>query len=723
MKAVVQSYSSGLVRVAEVPVPRCPVNGILVRTNASLVSIGTERSMIELGRKSLLGKARARPDLVKRALEKAKREGYWRTFQESLARLDAAVPLGYSSAGIIVEVGAAAHGFSPGERVACVGHTFASHAEFASVPVNMACHIPDSVTDEEAAFCMLGAIAMHGVRSTQLALGGTVAVVGLGLLGILTAQILRAYGCQVVGMDPDSSKILLCQQLGITDTVTSAQKLQEVVLRQTSGAGCDAVIIAAATKSSEPVSNAVGLCRQGGRVVIVGVADIHPDRNEMWKNEVDIVVSKAGGLGALDPLYELDGIDLPIGVARWTQGRNVEEFLRLVATRKVIVEKLVTHRSPIAQADSLYGRLIDGKLDSVVGVVLTYPETCSLTRRVVFRESLQTYSAKLRLAVMGAGLFGKSVFLPALAREKDVDLNVLVTSSGVNGEHNAKKFGFRECSTESEAIFGREDVDAVIALLPHSQHFKTVLDAVINGKHLLVEKPLCVTSEELDSIEAALAGNVAPPVIMVGHNRRYSQHTAKIKKWLARRSSPLVMTLRINAGFVPPDHWVHSESEGRSRIVGEGTHFIDLAIAIIGSEITSVHAMRVRGNDKTVVNNDNFCALLQFTDGSIANLIYTAQGPRTLSREVIEIFSEGTTIVSTDFRLTEHYAASGRTQFSTRAQNYGYEEEISQFVAVVQGRTALEPSLVNMIHAMRVAFAIERSLAEGVQVSLSSDGK
>ncbi len=717
MKAVVQSYRSGSVRIAEVPVPQCPPNGILVRNAASLVSIGTERSMIELGRKSLFGKARARPDLFKRALEKAKREGYWKTFQESLARLDAPIPLGYSSAGVVVEVGALAHGFSPGDRVACVGHLFASHAEFVSVPLNMACHIPENVTEEEAAFSMLGAIAMHGVRSTQLGLGGTVAVVGLGLLGILTVQILRAYGCQVLGMDPDPSKVRLCEELGFTDAVTTSQDLQDAVLRRTKGAGCDAVIVAAATRSSEAVSTAVGLCRQRGRVVILGVADIHPDRNEMWKGEIDIVVSKAGGFGALDPIYEIDGIDLPIGVARWTQGRNVEEFLRLVANKKVIVEKLVTHRSPIAEAESIYARLVDGTLDDVVGVMLTYPEAASLSRRIVFPASHQfTSTKKPRFAVIGAGLYGRSVFLPALAREKAIDLNVLVTSSGVSGEHSARKFGFRECSTDTDGIFDREDVDAIIALLPHSQHSKTVLAALRNNKHLLVEKPLCVTSEELESIAAALASCVISPFIMVGHNRRYSQHTAKIKEWLADRSTPLVMMLRVNAGFVPADHWVHSEREGRSRIVGEATHFIDLAIAIVGAKINAVHAMRVCGDDKTVVNNDNFGALLRFTDGSIANLIYTAQGPRSVSRELIEIYSQGRTIVSTDFRSTELYTSSGRKRFATGTQNYGYEEEISQFVAVIQGRTALEPALSDIVHTMKVAFAIERSLAEGMQV-------
>jgi predicted dehydrogenase/threonine dehydrogenase-like Zn-dependent dehydrogenase len=722
MKAVVQTYSTGQVRVVDVPAPRCPSNGILVRTTTSLVSIGTERSIIELGRKSLLGKARARPDLVKRALDKAKREGFWKTFQESLARLDSAIPLGYSSCGVVVEVGAAAHGFSPGDRVACVGQTFASHAEFAAVPANLACQVPASVTDDEAAFCMLGAIAMHGVRLTQLGLGGTVTVIGLGLLGILSAQILRAYGCQVVGMDPDDSKVDLCRKLGFTDVVRDAGELQDLVMQRTGGVGCDAVVIAAATNSHEPVDTAVGLCRQGGRVVLVGVADIHPNRNEMWNKEVEVVVSKAGGLGALDPVYELDGIDLPINVARWTQGRNVEEFLRLVAEKKVIVGSLVTHRSPIDDAESLYGELIDGKLENVVGVVLDYSGTEAPVRTVTLQEPRARGTVgRPGIAVLGAGLYGKSVFLPALAKQAAIDLNVLATSSGVNAEHAARKFGFRECSTDAHQAMARSDVDTVVALLPHAQHAKIVLESIRTGKHLLVEKPLCVSPEELTEIETALAGCNNPPVIMVGHNRRYSPHTAKMRSWLERRTVPLVMIIRINAGFVPADHWVHRDSEGRSRIVGEGTHFIDLAMAIIGSEVISVDAVRVRGDDKTVVNNDNYCAQLGFADGSIASLVYTAQGPRTVSREVIEIFSEGTTISSTDFRTTDRFTASGRTRFSTRAQDYGYQDEISHFFSAVRGTKPIEPRFGEMIHSMRVAFAIERSLAEGRRVLIKAE--
>lgn len=719
MKAVVQSYRSGVVRVEEVPVPHCPENGLLVRNVASLVSVGTERSMIELGRKSLIGKARARPDLLKRALEKGRREGYWKVFQESLARLDTPVPLGYSSAGVVVEVGVAAHGFSPGQRVACVGHTFASHAEFASVPSNMACAIPDPVSYEDAAFCMLGAIAMHGVRSTQLGLGGRVTVIGLGLLGLLAAQILRAYGCEVLGFDPDPSKIDLCRRLGISAATVSVDELNQMVVQQTRGSGCDAVIVAAATKSSEPVNRAVGLCREKGRIVVLGVADIHPDRNELWKKEIELVVSKAGGIGALDPLYEIDGIDLPIGVARWTQGRNVEEFLRLLAEGKISVDKLITHRFSIDQADILYKQLVTGELRGVVGAILRYSPDAELSRRLAFGPTASTTSEQRpALAVLGAGLFGRAVFLPALAKSRAFDLKLLVTNSGVNAAHEARKFGFCECATDADAVFRRQDIDALVGLLPHSQHAKTVRAAVAAGKHLLIEKPLCIDSQELAEIRVALANKSPLPVLMVGHNRRYSQHVTKMREWLRDRSDPLILAIRINAGYVPPEHWVHKAEQGRSRIVGECTHFIDLAITLAGCHIDTVQAMRIVGNDKTVVNNDNFVVSFQFVDGSIGSLVYTGEGPRSVEREQIEIFWEKKAIVSTDFRRTEFYTARGPTIFSTRSQNYGYEEEIARFAATVQGKATMQPSVEDMLHVMGATLAIEQSLAEHRYIKL-----
>jgi predicted dehydrogenase/threonine dehydrogenase-like Zn-dependent dehydrogenase len=716
---VIQSYRSGEVAVHEVPAPTCPRNGLLVRTTASLISIGTERGMIELGRKSLLGKARARPDLAKRALEKARREGFWKTFQESLARLDTPVPLGYSSAGIVLEAGESAHGFAPGDRVACVGAGFGSHAEFTAVPVNMACRIPDNVTDEEAAFVMLGAIAMHGVREAQLTPGSTVVVLGLGLLGLITVQLLRAYGCRVLAMDPDNSKSELARAFGASEVTTTNEAITAAVQNHTHGIGADAVLVVVASKSDEPVNLAVALSRPKARIVVVGVADIHPSRNEMWHKEVEIVVSKAGGQGALDPVYELDGIDIPVQYARWTQLRNVEEFLRLSSEGLIDLKKLITHRLPIAAAQDAYDKIVKGTLTGAIGVLLQYPPIAEMKHTVTLaKPGLAPVKGALRLGVVGAGQYGRTTFLPVLAKAKELSLQVLATSTGSSAEHSGKRYGFAECSTDGDAVFARADVDAIMVLTPHSRHKRDVLAAISAGKHVFIEKPLCVAPEELREIETALSAATKLPVVMVGHNRRYSPHTRRIAGWLRGRREPLVMSIRVNAGYVPANHWVHSESQGRSRIVGEMTHFFDLAEAVACSAITEVSAMRIDADDKTTLNNDNVSINLRFADGSVCALVYSAQGPRNYPREHLEVFSGGSAVVSADFRNTVFYGPSKNEKFVTSQQAYGYAEEIEHFTRAARGEVPVEPGVDAVLRIMKVAFAAERSLATGQPVAL-----
>lgn len=719
MRQVIQSYRSGEVVVREVPAPRCPSGGILVRNHASLISIGTERSVIEMGRKSLIGKARARPDLAKRALDKARREGFWKVLQESLNRLDTPTPLGYSSAGEVIEVADGVHEFAPGDRVACVGVGFGSHAEVVAVPVNMACRIPDALSYDEAAFGMVGAIAMHGVREANLTFGSTVAVLGLGLLGLLTVQMLNAYGCRVLAMDLDPSKLALAERFGAKRAVGSAEALTDLVNSETGGFGADAVIVTAATKSDEPINLSVALARHKARIVLVGVADIHPNRNEMWHKEVEIVVSKAGGIGALDPVYELDGIDLPVAYARWTQTRNVEEFLRLAAESRVDLKAVITHRFGITQAGDVYGRIAEGTISGAIGVMLNYPDAPALERRVVLPATAKAAaSGDLKVATLGAGQFGGSVILPAIAKAPNVVRQVLATSTGATAEHNARRFGFAECSTDGDALFARSDLDAIFALTPHSHHARAALLAAKSGKALFVEKPLCIEPEQLAEIEQALAGLSSAPLLMVGHNRRYSPHTRKIQAWLAGRTAPLVMDIRINAGFVPANHWVHNERQGRSRIMGEMTHFLDFAEAVTRSAITEVSAMRVAGDDQAVLNNDNIVVNLRFADGSVASLVYSAQGSRRYAREHFEIFSGGKAIVSTDFVTSELHGATSGEKFKTPSQAYGYPEEIAYFLAAVRGGPSDEFDLAGTLRIMRAAFAIEESLAKGHAVKL-----
>lgn len=719
MLQVVQNYRSGEVALRTVPAPRCPRGGLLVRTTASLISIGTERSMVDLGRKSLIGKARARPDLARRALEKAKREGFWKVFQDSLARLDTPSPLGYSSSGVVLEVGEGVTGFAPGDRVACVGHGFASHAEIVSIPANMAARIPDAVGDEEAAFGMVGVIALHGVREAHLTFGSKVAVIGLGLLGLITVQLLRAYGCQVIAMDLDPSKCALAKEFGAAAVTTSQEELLEISNQLSDGFGQDAVLITAATKSDAPVNAAIELSRPKARIVLVGVADIHPSRNDMWYKEMEIVVSKAGGPGALDPLYEIDGVDMPIGHVRWTQTRNVEELLRLAAEKRLDLARLITHRYAIADAETAYREHLGEARTNAIGVMVNYQAAPSSARQVVLPASpAARRDGALRLAVLGAGQFGRTTLLPALVKAPGVTLQVLATSSGVNAEHSGRRFGFSEVSTESDALFAREDVDALFALTPHSHHARAVKLAIAHNKPLFVEKPLCVTPEELAEIEDAWNAAAQRPVIMVGHNRRYSPHADKMREWMKGRKGPMVMDTRVNAGYVPPEHWVHSEAQGRSRIVGEMTHFLDFMEAVAGTAITEVGAMRTDGGSRMVLDNDNLAVNLRFADGSVGSLVYSGQGPRSYPREHFELFFDGRAITSLDFRQSFLFDAKGKSKFATGAQDYGYGREIEAFLAAARGQAGILPDFATDLRIMRAAFAIEASLGAGTSIKV-----
>ena len=502
MKQVVQSYKTGDVTLREVPVPQCGSKRILVRNSYSLISLGTERSTIELGRKSLLGKAASRPDLVRRAWDKAKKEGLLKTWQEAMGRLDTPTPLGYSSAGVVEQCGSAATEFSPGDRVACVGQGFASHAEFVSIPVNLAAQIPDGVTDDEAAFGMLGIIALHGIRSANLTFGSRVVVMGLGLLGLLTIQMLRAYGCEVIALDPASDKTDLAKKLGFPHVTTSADDLLQLSNIQTLGYGADAVIITAASKDRSLVDQSIQLCRTKGRIVVVGTADIHPDRNELWLKEIELVVSRAAGPGSLDPVYEIEGVDLPIGDVRWTQKRNLQEFLRLIADKKVDVLTLITHRFAIDAAEDVYGQFVAGKLVQPIGVLLNYPNSAEIVRSLEL-PSAHIQARKegaLNIGVIGAGLFGKALLLPALKSQSGVVLHTLATGSGASVEHSARKFGFLNQATDADTIWDNPEVDAVVGLTPHSQHARLVSSAIQAGKSLFLEKPICISEEELSSL-------------------------------------------------------------------------------------------------------------------------------------------------------------------------------------------------------------------------------
>lgn len=733
MKQVIQNYRTGKLELAEVPIPLCSPNKILVKNMASLISIGTERSIVELGKKSLLGKAKSRPDLVKRFMDKAKNEGFVKTFKEALGRLDNPTALGYSSAGIVIEAGKQVQEFSSGDKVACIGAGYASHAEYITIPLNLCSKVPDNISFEEASFGMLGIIALHGIRSANLSFGSSVAVIGLGLLGLLSMQLLKAYGCQVFGLDIDSKKADLAKRLGADHASATEVELKESVERATSGHGVDTVIITAATKSAEPVNLAVDLCRFRGKVVLVGVADVHPQRNEMWHKEVEIVVSKAGGPGIFDLFYENKGIDYPIGYVRWTENRNLQEFMRLISKGKVDVRSLISHRFKIEQAETVYKDLMDNKGEPYIGVILQYPEELHDSRYKILDIGKRKVTLKLTsnishltsntasVGVIGAGLFGKALLLPALKKVRGLRLKSLATSSSANVYHTGKKYGFETCTTDYHEVLNDDKIESIIILTPHSLHAKMVCEALQAGKYVFVEKPLCINEEELKEIISTyqyLITTNQSLLLMVGYNRRFSPHATKMSEYFANRHDPMVINYRVNAGFVPLDHWVHAEEEGGGRIIGEICHFVDFMQLLTASNPTRVFSERISGNNRTAVNNDNLAINLKFADGSVGNIVYSASGDKAFSKERVEIFCEGKTVVSTDFRKTSFHFAGRKRTFKTFNQTMGYKEELTHFFDVVKGNAESKLSPDEIFYSTLTVFKIHESLKKGQAVEI-----
>ena len=687
MKQIVLSYKSGELKLDDVPAPRCKAGGVVIRTVASLISAGTERGLIELGRKTLVGKAAARPDLVKRVLDKARKEGVVSTFKLAMGRLDEPVALGYSSAGEVVEVGAGVSEFSVGDRVACIGAGFASHGELSYVPRNLCVHLPEGVSFEEGAYGMLGIIALHGVRCARPELGHKVVVLGLGLLGQLAVQELRAAGADVFGLDLDPSKLDLAVELGAAGSGLANADAVARVQEWTGGVGADAVVITAAAHDRGPIDLATDLCAKGGRVVLVGVADVHIDRQRFWEKELSFIVSRASGPGVLDESFEVRGVDYPREFVRWTERRNLAAFLDLVRQRKVTVDRLTTHRFPIERGLDAYDLVQTGS-EPFIGVMLGYPERADAHRTVAIAEPMPVpHTGDLRVGVIGAGLFAKAQFLPALAAVKGVRLEVLAAARGIYGAHFGRKFGFQRSTTEHESVLADPGVDAVFVLTRHDQHAQMVLDALKAGKHVFVEKPLCMTEAELDRIVEARAA--APGrVLMVGYNRRFAPMTRECLRFLGERRAPFTVNIRVNAGAVPAEHWAHSAEEGGGRLLSEGCHFFDLAIALTGELPERVFARAATGPGAPNLG-DEACVLMQMERGSVVQILYTGAGDRSFSRERVEVFGGGAVATIEDFRSAELCRDNQRRVVKRFSQDLGYEAEIDAFVTGV--RQGIEP--------------------------------
>lgn len=686
MKQVEQNYRSGALRLIDAPAPGAGRGRNLVATRVSLISAGTEKQIIDLAKSSLAGKAMARPDLVRKTLQKVRQEGLIPTARKVFAKLDTPIPLGYSCAGEVVAAGSDAGGFAVGDRVACAGAGVANHAEYNAVPKNLSVRIPDGVSDEDASFVTLGAIALQGVRVTAPTLGERVVVLGLGLIGQLTVQLLKANGCRVLGFDPNPARAKLAEEMGADRAVTG--ELDDAVAAFTGGHGADAVIVTASSKSSDPLNKAAEISRMKGRVVMVGLTGMAMDREPFYKRELDLRLSMSYGPGRYDPAYEVEGHDYPIAYVRWTEQRNMEAFLELIAAGRVTPSKLVTHRFPIAQAEAAYA-MMDGD-EPYLAILLTYDaQPGTPARSVAVGAGARATGGDARgSGFIGFGNYARSVLLPALQKAGETRLTKVVTSTGISAHSAAERHGFAEASTDARALIDDPATDCVFVATRHDSHAALTIQALNAGKHVFVEKPLAMTHGEL--AEVAAAAQAAPGVLAVGFNRRFAPMVVQARDVLARSGGPLVMQYRINAGHIPGDSWVHG-SEGGGRIVGEVCHFVDTLSALCGADPVSVEGVSPDGI------GDSLAAVIRFADGSVGNILYASVGDPSLPKEYVEAFGRGVVVRLDDFRKL-HIVQGGKTRtLSATAQDKGQAALVKAFYDAARHGAAAPVALDTLV--------------------------
>ncbi|KAB2880340.1 zinc-binding dehydrogenase [bacterium] len=727
MLQVIQNYKSGELKVEDVPEPSLMPGGILVRNVFSLISSGTEKTTVETAQKSLVGKAQSRPDLVKKVMAVAKREGLLSTFRLVKNKLDTQVPMGYSSAGVVTAVAPDVDEFAVGDRVACAGQGYASHAETIFVPRNLAVKIPVSVELDEAAFTTLGAIAMQGVRQAQLVVGEKVAVIGLGLIGLITVQILKASGCIVTGFDIDSDACSLAKELGADYALLTAGNYLPIIEKMTDGYGVDCAIITASTKTNLPVILAGDITRNKGSVVIVGGVPADVPRSPFYEKEIDIRFSRSYGPGRYDTSYEEKGLDYPYGYVRWTENRNMQSFLQLTSDKKIDLKKITSHRFRIEDANKAY-QLITGKTKSkekFIGILLEYDHRreFAVQKHFIVNETSGSASPTptVRVGFIGAGNFAQNYLLPVLKKDKRILLSVVSTSKGLTSTNAAKKFKFLNATTDNNEILQHGDIDCVFITTRHHLHAPYVIAAMKQNKAVFVEKPLALNYEQLlDIIKTA---ETHSPRVMVGFNRRFAPTVVETKKFFSKKIQPCVVTYRVNAGFVPKEHWSQDPVEGGGRIIGEVCHFVDLINYLIGSTPIKVYAEVVTSTRDDMMGKDNTSITFKYRDGSIASIIYTASGDKSFPKERIEIFNENSVAVIDDFcKVT--FSRNGKTRsFGGSKQDKGYKFALNVFIESVLTGSPSPISLQESVNVTIATLKILESLSLGIPVDISLDNR
>ncbi len=703
---------TGEMEIADLPCPRIGAQSLLIQTRTSLISAGTERMLVEFSKANIMDKARKQPDKVRQVLDKVKTDGLLSTIDAVRNKLDQPIPLGYCNVGKIIEAqgeGYKLQGLKKGDRVVSNG----PHAELACAPLNLSARIPDGLPDEEASFVVVGAVGLQGIRLAQPTLGEHFVVIGLGLIGLLTVQILQAHGCRVLGIDFDSSKCELARQFGAEACdLSKGGDPVDTAMSFSAGRGIDGVLITAASQSSKPVHQAAQMCRKRGRIVLVGVTGLELRRSDFYEKELSFQVSCSYGPGRYDPEYEEKGHDYPIGYVRWTGQRNFEAVLDLIAAGKLNVKSLISHRFPFEEAIRAYDLITDNK-EPYLGIILEYgkedvsrkdakvlrgkedPQITQITqkdeRTVTLKQSYERSAKSYELPVIGligAGNFTGQVLLPAL-QKTGVRLKTIASSGGVSGTHLGKKFGFEESTTDTERIFADPEINTVFITTQHNMHAYFVLEALRAGKHVFVEKPLCLNIEELSQIkdthhslitnnDSQITGN-GVPLLMVGFNRRFAPHTVKMKELLKTITEPKCFIMTVNAGMIPPDHWTQDREVGGGRIIGEVCHFIDLLRFLAESKISTGEINRLQSGA-----GDTLSIQLSFEDGSIGTIHYFANGNKSFPKERLEVFIGQKILQLDNFKALKGYGWKGFKKMRLWRQDKGYSTEVKNFLTAIQ---------------------------------------
>jgi predicted dehydrogenase len=712
MKQLLQNMKTGKTTTEEVPVPAPRSGQALVRTAASLVSAGTERMLVEFAGKSLVGKARSRPDLVRQVVDKMKREGVVPTLQAAFNRLDQPMGLGYSSAGTIISLGEGMEGFKIGQRVACAGGGYAVHAEYNVVPRNLLTPLPDAVNFESAAFTTLGAIALHGFRLAEPQIGDRVAVIGLGLLGMLAGQIAMASGCRCLGIDTNPERVALASSRGLSaclreQAVDSAQSF-------TANGGFDVVLICADTPSNDPVELAAVIARERARIVATGAVGLTFPRKIYYEKELSFVNSRSYGPGRYDPSYEDEGKDYPIGYVRWTEGRNFQAVVDLMASGKLKVETLISHRFPIEKAADAYQVITGKSRQPFLGVILTYGGQEEQIRTRVEFPIPARQPASTRLGVLGAGLFANATLLPVIKKLPDLELIGIASAAGLHAQHSAKKFGFAYATSSVDEIINDPQINTVAILTRHDSHSELVLRALQAGKNVFVEKPLAINHDQLAAVREQLMVDGCP-LLTVGFNRRFAPLARQLQEHFAPRTEALYMHYRLNAGTLPLNHWTHDPFQGGGRVIGESCHCVDFLTFLVGAVPVSVTAHGLPDVGK--YRADNISMTFTFTDGSIGVVDYLANGDKSFPKERLEVFCGGRIAVLDDFRTLE-MTRDGRRTFIRKAQDKGWRAEWVAFTNAIHSGSGAPIPYEHLVGVTQATFAAIASLQAGKTLTI-----